>query len=89
VGWVRTVYRLHLGLVVPTACGLRVGSETRSWRDGECLIFDDTIEHEAWNRSEKSRLILLLDFLRPGISDRSTDVPPREVQEMIRRRSGR
>ena len=88
VGWVRTVYRLHMGLVVPTDCALRVGSETRSWREGECLIFDDTVEHEAWNRSAESRVVLLLDFLRPGISDPSVDVPPAAVEAMIRRRSG-
>src|SRR5262249_54322147 len=67
-GWVRTVYRLHLGLVVPPDCALRVGAETRAWREGECLIFDDTVEHEAWNRSASDRMVLLLDFLRPGAS---------------------
>src|SRR5262245_14042258 len=46
VGWVQTVYRSHLGLIVPDECGMRVGLETRSWQEGECLIFDDTIEHE-------------------------------------------
>lgn len=86
VGWVRTVYRLHLGLVVPPDCALRVGTETRPWREGECLIFDDTVEHEAWNRSSESRVVLLLDFLRPGVRDASTDVPPAAVQQMLRSR---
>lgn len=85
VGWVHSVYRLHLGLVVPPDCALRVGAETRSWREGECLIFDDTVEHEAWNRSSEARVVLLLDFLRPGVKDASADVPPAEVQAMIRR----
>ena len=86
VGWVRTVYRIHLGLVVPPDCALRVGSETRAWAQGECLIFDDTVEHEAWNRSAEARFVLLLDFLRPGMSDTSLDVPPEAVRRLIRRR---
>lgn len=60
----RGVYRCHLGLKVPPDCGLRVGGETRSWRERECLVFDDTREHEAWNRSEAERVVLLVDFAR-------------------------
>jgi beta-hydroxylase len=86
VGWVTTVYRLHMGLIVPPDCALRVGSETRSWREGECLVFDDTVEHEAWNRSEATRVVLLLDFLRPGVASAAGDVPPPQVEAMIRRR---
>jgi beta-hydroxylase len=86
-GWVRTVYRLHMGLVVPPDCALRVGLETRSWREGECLVFDDTVEHEAWNRSAKTRVVLLLDFLRPGFASAAADVPPSEVEEMIQQRT--
>jgi aspartyl/asparaginyl beta-hydroxylase (cupin superfamily) len=85
VGWVRMVYRLHMGLVVPPDCALRVGSETRRWREGKCLIFDDTLEHEAWNRSRESRLVFLLDFLRPGLDASSVDLPPTEVQEMVQK----
>jgi beta-hydroxylase len=85
VGWVETVYRLHMGLVVPPDCGLRVGAETRPWREGECLIFDDTVEHEAWNRSSETRVVLLLDFLRPGFADASEDVAPPEVEAAIQR----
>ncbi|HXU80612.1 MAG TPA: aspartyl/asparaginyl beta-hydroxylase domain-containing protein, partial [Polyangia bacterium] len=88
VGWVRTVYRLHLGLVVPPDCALRVGAETTPWREGACLVFDDTVEHEAWNRSGQDRVVLLLDFLRPGVSAGGPDVPPAAVQAFIRSRTG-
>jgi aspartyl/asparaginyl beta-hydroxylase (cupin superfamily) len=88
VGWVRTVYRLHMGIVVPPNCALRVGAETRPWREGACLVFDDTVEHEAWNRSGDSRIVLLLDFLRPGVDASNIDVTPPEVEAMIRRRMG-
>ena len=61
-GLERGVLRCHLGLRVPEGCALRVGNETHSWREGECLVFDDTTEHEAWNRSDTARVVLLLDF---------------------------
>lgn len=60
---------IHLPLVVPPGCGFRVGSETREWRIGEAWAFDDTIEHEAWNESDKPRVILILDAWNPLLSD--------------------
>jgi beta-hydroxylase len=66
VGYSSAVLRCHLGLVIPSDCKLRVGSETRGWQEGKTLVFDDTVEHEAWNRSDKDRVVLLLDFKRPG-----------------------
>jgi aspartyl/asparaginyl beta-hydroxylase (cupin superfamily) len=88
VGWVTTVYRAHLGLIVPPDCALRVGDETRAWREGQTLIFDDTTEHEAWNRSPHTRTVLLFDFVRPGCEHAAADEPPAAVRELIRRRTG-
>lgn len=59
------VLRCHLGLDVPDQCGLRVGSESRRWEPGRCLVFDDTSEHEAWNLDSRPRTVLLLDFKAP------------------------
>ncbi len=84
IGWVRTVYRAHLGLVTPEHCAIRVGSEVRPWQAGKCLIFDDTEEHEAWNRSAQNRIVLLFDFLRPGCEHAALDEPPPEVQAFVR-----
>lgn len=64
VGYTDRVLRLHLGLVVPAGCGLRVGPETRHWQEGACLIFDDRVEHEAWNDGDADRMVLLVDFLK-------------------------
>jgi aspartyl/asparaginyl beta-hydroxylase (cupin superfamily) len=58
----------HLPLIVPPGCGLRVGNETRAWVEGETLIFDDSIEHEAWNNSDRTRVVLLFDIWRPELS---------------------
>jgi aspartyl/asparaginyl beta-hydroxylase (cupin superfamily) len=60
----------HLPLVVPPGCGFRVGNEVRTWEEGKLLIFDDTIEHEAWNDSGEDRIVLIFDIWRPELSER-------------------
>ena len=57
----------HLPLIVPPGCGFRVGGEARAWRPGELLVFDDSIEHEAWNNSKSDRVILIFDIWRPEL----------------------
>lgn len=57
----------HLPLIVPPGCGFRVGSEVREWRDGELLVFDDSVEHEAWNTGSSERIILIFDVWRPEL----------------------
>lgn len=59
---------VHLPLIVPDGCRFRVGNETRSYTDGEAWVFDDTIEHEAWNDSNEPRIILLFDVWNPRLS---------------------
>jgi len=59
----------HLALVVPEGCGFRVGSETREWREGEAFVFDDSIEHEAWNRSGLLRAVLIFDVWNPYLAE--------------------
>jgi ornithine lipid ester-linked acyl 2-hydroxylase len=64
-GYPEGLLRCHLGLVIPEDCAIRVRDNTRSWQEGKCLVFDDTWEHEAWNKSDRTRVILLLDFKVP------------------------
>jgi aspartyl/asparaginyl beta-hydroxylase (cupin superfamily) len=59
----------HLPLIVPPGCTLRVGNQQRNWNEGELLIFDDSMEHEARNQSDRQRIILLFEIWRPEISD--------------------
>ena len=59
---------VHLPLVLPAGCGFRVGGERREWRLGEAWVFDDTIEHEAWNDSGEVRIILICDIWSPRLS---------------------
>ena len=59
----------HLPLIVPPGCRFRVGNEVREWEVGKLLIFDDTIEHEAWNDSSEDRIVLIFDIWRPELSE--------------------
>jgi aspartyl/asparaginyl beta-hydroxylase (cupin superfamily) len=65
---------IHLPLIVPEGCAFRVGGETREWREGEAFAFDDTIEHEAWNKSDKDRAILILDCWNPHLSEHEREM---------------
>jgi beta-hydroxylase len=62
------VLRYHLGLVVPQdaeACRIRVGEDIRHWEEGKSLVFDDTFNHEVWNDTDETRVVLFVDVLRP------------------------
>ncbi|RFP08929.1 MULTISPECIES: aspartyl/asparaginyl beta-hydroxylase domain-containing protein [unclassified Duganella] len=58
----------HLPLILPGQCGFRVGNETREWQMGQAWVFDDTIEHEAWNNSEQLRVVLIFDIWHPHLT---------------------
>ncbi|MBV8145959.1 MAG: aspartyl/asparaginyl beta-hydroxylase domain-containing protein, partial [Gammaproteobacteria bacterium] len=68
-GVTNTRLTVHLPLVVPPGCGFRVGGTTREWLPGKAWVFDDTIEHEAWNDSDTPRAILIFDVWNPLLSD--------------------
>jgi aspartate beta-hydroxylase len=60
---------VHLPLMVPPDCGaLAAAREPRAWREGECLVFDDSFVHEAWNRSGRTRVVLIFDVWNPDLS---------------------
>lgn len=63
----------HLPLIVPPGCRFRVGNETREWTEGKILIFDDSIEHEAWNDGDEDRVVLIFDIWRPELSEQERD----------------
>ena len=58
----------HLALVIPENCRFRVGNDIREWVPGEAWVFDDTIEHEAWNDSDKLRVVLIFDIWHPHLT---------------------
>jgi aspartate beta-hydroxylase len=59
---------VHLGLIVPGKCRFRVGNDTREWQEGKAWVFDDSIEHEAWNDSDDLRVVLIFDVWNPNLS---------------------
>ena len=65
VGYTDAVLRSHLGLIIPEGnCALRVGDTVHRWEPGKAFVFDDRVQHEAWNRTDDSRYILLVDFIK-------------------------
>jgi aspartyl/asparaginyl beta-hydroxylase (cupin superfamily) len=65
---------VHLPLILPGLCRFRVGGEVREWREGEAWVFDDTIEHEAWNDADLPRVILILDVWNPQLTALERDL---------------
>ena len=66
--------RCHLGITTPPGdCALRVEHQTERWQAGRALVFDDSFEHEAWNRTDADRIVLIVDLWHP-------DLAPQEVQ---------
>lgn len=72
--------RIHLPLIVPpdtkpdafskhpkTKCGLRVGDQIRTWKEGKAVVLDDSYEHEVWNETSDVRVLLLLDIWHPDV----------------------
>ena len=60
---------VHLPLIVPEGCTIRVAGEDHRWREGQCVAFDDTFLHEAWNPSGDTRAIVLMDAWNPYLSE--------------------
>lgn len=67
-GMLNTRLICHLPLIIPPNCALRVGNQLVEWKLGELIIFDDSVEHEAWNRSDETRVILLFEIWKPELS---------------------
>lgn len=68
-GMINTRLICHLPLIVPAGCRLRVGNHTHAVEQGRVLIFDDTIEHEAWNDSTEMRVVFLFEIWRPDLDE--------------------
>lgn len=59
----------HLPLIVPRDCALNVAGEIHEWQEGRIVVFDDTYEHEAWNRSSSIRVVLIFDLWNPFLTE--------------------
>jgi aspartate beta-hydroxylase len=67
------VLRFYLPLVMPKAgdgspaAVLKIDGSEYRLTEGQCMLWDDTYPHEAWNRSDEVRIVLLLDVRRPNM----------------------
>jgi len=59
---------VHLGIDIPQDCAIRVGNETHTWKQGKLMIFDDSFEHEAWNKSNENRIVFIFEIWHPELS---------------------
>lgn len=69
----------HLPLIIPPDCALRVGGEIHHWQEGRCMTFDDTFEHEAWNHSDRTRVVMIMDTWNPDL----TEIERRAVHDLV------
>lgn len=79
-GNTNAIMRCHLGLIVPGVapkCAFRVGEETRSWGEGELMMFCDAHQHTAWNNTSEDRYVLVIDVMRPEFASASASVSSR------------
>ena len=68
-GATNTQLTCHFGVIVPRGVALRVANETREQPEGRCIVFDDSFEHEVWNRGDSNRYNVFMQFWHPDLSD--------------------
>jgi beta-hydroxylase len=83
-GYTKMVLRCHLPLIVPAGekCAIRVGEETHVWKEGELVVFDDSFEHEAWNKSDEKRVVLMFDIPNPNWPYSATEISAYKIENM-------
>ncbi len=72
IGYTNKVLRCHMGIIVPKGdCALKVAERIIKWKEGSAFIFDDTEQHEAWNKTEQKRVVMLIDLVKDVLYDTS------------------
>ena len=59
------VVRFHYPLIVPDKpeeCWIEIGGHHFYWQEGVPLVFDDTREHWVKNKTDQTRVVLIIDF---------------------------
>ncbi len=68
-GLANTRLTVHLPLIVPPECAVRVSDQVCHHQPGKIIAFDDSFEHEAWNRSDETRVVLIFEAWVPDLSE--------------------
>ena len=66
--WVETAWNDYAKRLPPD-CALEVGGVEHAWTEGHCVTFDDTFLHAAWNRSDRLRVVMILDTWHPRLRE--------------------
>jgi aspartate beta-hydroxylase len=77
-GLTNTRVTVHFPLVIPEHCAIRVARGVHTWHEGRAFAFDDSFEHEAWNRSGSDRVVLIFEAHHPDLTR-----PEREAIEHV------
>jgi aspartyl/asparaginyl beta-hydroxylase (cupin superfamily) len=84
------VLRAHIGISCPPSdCALRVADEVQSHENGKLMVFDDTFEHEAWNRSDQSRYVLHFDFFYDHVPPEKQQAVTKAIRQTVCRANPR
>lgn len=79
-GFTNKVWRAHLGLIIPKGdVGIRVEDTIQGWEEGKVIVFDDSKEHETWNKTNEDRIVLMFDF----VEDFSADTAKKVSKEIL------
>lgn len=60
---------VHLALDIPENCAIKVGDKTQTWQEGKVLVFDDSFQHQAWNRSDQNRMVFIVEIWHPDLTE--------------------
>ena len=66
-------YRYHLTIEEAEGAQIRSGQEWRTWRHGNCLILDDSFEHEVQHTGERRRVVLIIDCWHPDLTEKERE----------------
>ncbi|MES2779388.1 MAG: aspartyl/asparaginyl beta-hydroxylase domain-containing protein, partial [Bacteroidota bacterium] len=60
----------HLGIQIPQGdIGIQLVAhnrpETYKWKERKGVVFDDTLLHTAWNKTDETRILIFADILKP------------------------
>ena len=61
------IYRVHVPIYIPAQlpdCGIEVTGITKPWLENDLIVFCDAHYHSAWNMTDKSRIIMILDVVK-------------------------
>lgn len=61
----RSLHRYHYGLRVPEGeAGIEIGGKRIRWKEKEGFVWDPTVTHSAWNRTEEPCILIVADIER-------------------------